>query len=164
MKFFDIYGKAHEKPEGADYTLRLSVYGVTYLNRETLVFTRGAHSGMLELPGGQLELGESLSECLRREGLEECGYAISPYASEPFHVQGPNPFCFPEEGKYYWSTGLVFEAYSIGWQMPNFEIDSEEVLEILLIKTFRLQLQDVHPLFRGAVQKSLEKGNSSRRR
>lgn len=34
------------------------------------------HSGLLEIPGGRIELGEDVFEALRREVKEECGLAI----------------------------------------------------------------------------------------
>jgi ADP-ribose pyrophosphatase YjhB (NUDIX family) len=48
------------------------------------------------LPGGLLELGESFTDCVRRETLEETGYHVEPvrmiglYASPEFDVRYPN--------------------------------------------------------------------------
>lgn len=160
--FFDIYGNEITKPDGVIVKPRFSVYGVTYLNSETLIFTRGAHSEMLELPGGGIEENESHAQTLRREGLEECGFVIIPCSKEPFHQQGPNGFCFPAEDRYYHSTGYVYEAFALGWQLPNFVLDLSEVSEVLRIKTYQLQIEDVHPLFRDAVHKSLTEGRGSK--
>ena len=38
-----------------------------------------------EFPGGHLEEGESLEECLRREILEETGIEINPKEAKPFY-------------------------------------------------------------------------------
>lgn len=155
MKFFDIYGNEVEKPDDVEVKHRLSVYGVTFLNREKLIFIRGALSGQLELPGGKLELGESFADCLTREGMEECGYYIRPHESLPFHTHGPAGFCIPQFNRFYWSVGLVFRAYAIGWQMPNFVLDTREATEILVIDIDKLVMDDVHSLFRPSVQKAI---------
>ena len=51
---------------------------------------------MWGLPGGLLELGESFTECVQREALEETGYHVEPlrliglYAAPEFDVRYPN--------------------------------------------------------------------------
>ncbi len=51
---------------------------------------------MWGLPGGILELGESFTECVQREALEETGYHVEPtrliglYSSPEFDVRYPN--------------------------------------------------------------------------
>ena len=59
------------------------VYGV-YLQEGKLLCiekTRGPYQHRFDLPGGSQELGEGLTETLKREVLEETGYTISRYAN-----------------------------------------------------------------------------------
>ena len=57
------------------------VYGVC-LQEGKLLFiekTRGPYQNRFDLPGGSQELGEGLTETLKREVLEETGYTLSRY-------------------------------------------------------------------------------------
>ena len=59
------------------------VYGV-YLQEGKLLCiekTRGPYQQRFDLPGGSQELGEGLTETLKREVLEETGYSLSSYSN-----------------------------------------------------------------------------------
>ena len=59
------------------------VYGVCLQEGKLLCIekTRGPYQHRYDLPGGSQELGEGLTETLRREVLEETGYTLSSYTN-----------------------------------------------------------------------------------
>lgn len=63
---------------GKRYHRALGVYGICLKNGKLLVINKndGPYINRYDLPGGSLEEGESLSEAMKREFLEETGFEI----------------------------------------------------------------------------------------
>jgi 8-oxo-dGTP pyrophosphatase MutT (NUDIX family) len=72
----DIYGKTIEKPNDITATRRLSAYAITE-HEDTVLVVRPNWTTQLELPGGEIEAEEFITEGLTRELQEETGYSIT---------------------------------------------------------------------------------------
>jgi ADP-ribose pyrophosphatase YjhB (NUDIX family) len=60
----------------SDLNFRISVYGICVADNQLLIHIHPKNPKKYNLPGGQLEKGESLVECITREFEEETGLKI----------------------------------------------------------------------------------------
>jgi 8-oxo-dGTP pyrophosphatase MutT (NUDIX family) len=93
-----------------------------------LLWQRRSDFGYWGLPGGALELGESLPQCVAREVREETGLSVQPvrlagiYSSPSFDVTYPNGdqaqpvvFCFECRAKHFQTQGDGDETLELAW-------------------------------------------------
>lgn len=95
--------------------IRIGVYGVALQDNMILLTSKGTcgcYAGLLDLPGGGVEFGESPEETLRREFQEEVGmsFAEMKLLDNLSHTQDvhnvPDPFAFHQLGQIYSVTGV----------------------------------------------------------
>ena len=72
MRTIELFGENRIKPHERE---RVGCRGIVIEDGKLLV-SREEKTGIVMLPGGGLEEGESLKECCRRELLEETGYIV----------------------------------------------------------------------------------------
>jgi ADP-ribose pyrophosphatase YjhB (NUDIX family) len=95
-------------------------------NNGRLLWQRRADFGWWGLPGGVLELGESLSECIMREVREETGLKVEPlhligiYSSPDFNVTYPN-------GDQVQQITVCFDCRIVGGKL---KVDKDETLDL----------------------------------
>ncbi|MBN1645890.1 NUDIX domain-containing protein [Candidatus Woesearchaeota archaeon] len=110
-KFRDWYNKLYELPKGKEATWRPSAYAVVIENDKILLI-HGKQHKMWTIPGGGMEITETMAEACEREVKEETGYNI--------RLQG-DPVCIvdelyyaADEDRYYHTFGIVFKANITG--------------------------------------------------
>ena len=161
-KYYDFHGNEVVPPEGATAEIRVGAYAAV-IDGRGMLFVRGAKSGKLELPGGAVEPGESFAETVRREGLEETGYALDILAG-PFHVDGPRGFHPPHLERFYWAVSMTFLATASSEPVSAPHPDQGEVDGVVWVDAVALYLDstasegssgsflDIHPVCREAVR------------
>jgi 8-oxo-dGTP diphosphatase len=104
--FFDSQNKEHLLPVGERVHWRVSGYALIRRQHRVLLIMP-KWSSYYELPGGGIQIGESIIDGLRRECLEETGYSIRVTSEQPFFVTEGKFFYGPG---FYHSVCLFYEA------------------------------------------------------
>lgn len=86
MQFFDWDGSPHELPPGRRYSWRPSAK-MLVIDAGKVVLIKAKQHGQWELPGGGVELEESLAEGAKREFFEETGYRAKVISDQPIYVE-----------------------------------------------------------------------------
>lgn len=126
------------------------VAGVITQGNSVLLCKRPAgkrHAGMWEFPGGKCEPGESLSQALRRELMEELGTAISTplspvyehqAAGEPFRIHFiPTTTCTPPQPIEHTEVRWVPLDDLANYDMPPSDAQFRLILPSIITLLFR---------------------------
>jgi len=100
--------------------------GVLLFQHDTVLLQKRRDNGLWGIPGGSLELGESLEEAAKREVLEEMGVEINElnlfgvYSGKEQFYQYPNGDQIYDVCVVYWTKDFHGEMH----------VDNDEVLEL----------------------------------
>ncbi len=86
MIFRDVYGHTVAHDGVSPVTWRLTVYVLAQHDGKILM-TEPAYAARQELPGGEVEIEETLLEGARREVWEETGYHLASIGAAPLHFE-----------------------------------------------------------------------------
>lgn len=116
-------------------TRHFGVYGLwTHAGKLVLVRkTRGPYTGLLDLPGGTPERGESRHETLRRELREETGVELA-------HIVNTQPFSIHVTAD---ASGTSIDFHHEGWISEvrvdgplSYTIEDQDVSGVVLVERF----------------------------
>ncbi|MBI5301367.1 MAG: NUDIX domain-containing protein [Chloroflexi bacterium] len=136
-------------------TMRPSVYGVI-INEDRVLLTRNRRNAYYFLPGGGVELGETLPDALQREVREETGIEIAVGRlldfQERFFYYDPADLAFQSYQFFYWCAPLTFDL------LADDRVDDEESSQPRWIEIARLTLahfQVMPPRVFDAIQRGM---------
>ena len=135
--FKNQFGETVEKPADRSVVFRPSAYAIVINEKNQLLVARSGFDGRFLFPGGGIELGESISDCITRECREETGYHIvadqSPkYFRETLFHNKLNDYYYHVVGLFFF--GQVVEASVVGQIEDVTEIASVEWLDLAGVK------------------------------
>ncbi len=116
-----------------------------------VLLIRRSDNDLYAIPGGALELGETLTQAVRREVLEETGVVVTVTGligvySDPEHVIEFT------DGEVRQEFSVCFRAEAAGGELRT----SEESTEVLWVAPGELDSLDVHPSIRLRIRHGLE--------
>ena len=125
--------------------------------RDRVLLVKRAHppsQGRWSVPGGMVELGETIHDAAQRELREECGIEI-----EVGKVVNVVDIVIPDETgriRFHYIVIDLLARYVSGEVHPN-----SDALEVLWATREELDTLDMHPLARKTTQQAFEMGGSS---
>lgn len=136
--FPDINGVVHTLPAGVVPLMRLSAYVLVECD-ERILTVQPTWAQKLDLPGGGLDLGETLAECARREFEEETGYRVKLHSEKSVHYEESN-FFYRDVGDsddsrgYYWHVVAHFFHGTLESKVRDEKlINPNEIREVLWV-------------------------------
>lgn len=137
--------------------LILVAAGVLIVNaRKQLLLQRRADGGLWGIPGGGMELGETLEEAARREVQEETGLLVGRlslfgvFSGSELHYICPN-------GDQVEAVSIVYKADEYGGELA---VDGDESLELRFFSPAELPAVELTPANRPVIQRFLKAGVS----
>lgn len=109
MTFYDTHKRPHELPEGEQIHWRVSAYGLIVNKNNEMLMVTPTWRSELDLPGGGVDLTESIEQGLKRECLEETGYKVKLSDPKPFHISETN-FFWLKDNTFCHSVNFFYEA------------------------------------------------------
>ena len=154
MKFFDVNQEPIEKPEDAVIHWRISGYPLVIKDGKILTVT-STWNPLKELPGGGIEIGESIAEGVVRECYEESGYRIELGSNIPIHV-GERNFYSDIDEKFYQAIILIYPARLLSDEQDESVINTvveNEIEKVEWIKLTDLTKEQCIPIIWPAIEK-----------
>ncbi|MEX0896005.1 MAG: NUDIX domain-containing protein [Patescibacteria group bacterium] len=131
--------------DGSAVSWRVSLYGVCIID-EQLLLIKHKDEKFYDVPGGGIEMDETLEQALERESIEEAGWSLK--TIRPILVK-TDWFYHTEEARFYKSLQIYFEA--TGKQKLAAPTD-QRIRFVELVPLKRLAEYELYPNLREAVE------------
>ncbi|MCF7907205.1 NUDIX hydrolase [Patescibacteria group bacterium] len=126
--FFDVNQQLIKRKKGDQVFWRISAYGlIRSPQKKILLVVPQYNKDIWILPGGEINLDESVEEGIIRECYEETGYRVKIKGTKPFYVGETNFYCMQ---KFCHSINLIYEANLTSLKQDKEVINSLEPNEV----------------------------------
>ena len=121
---------------------------VLILNNKGEVLLQEREPGIYGLPGGLMELGESLEDTARREILEETGLHIGAlqlcqvYSGQDYYIENPNGDKFYSVSAVYKTSEYSGELFADGIETLSLQFYSPTKLPNGILTSYRTFIED----------------------
>ena len=128
MIFRDWNNNEKEKPDDREVVWRPSAYAIIIEDNKILLVKSKGH-GKFALPGGAIEINETLLEGLSREVYEETGFRIDKDSTKQVYT-GENLFYAEDSDVYFHALLTVYESDLLGSDRKANIQDNDEVEDL----------------------------------
>lgn len=146
-KFYDENGKEHARPKNVKAIWRISGYALIEKDGKILM-VKPTKRNQWELPGGGIELTESINEGIVRECWEETGYKVG-VGEQPIYL-GERHFYSSLLKKFFRAVIMVYKGKILDKQQHKEVINTvepDEIAETGWVDAKKLTENDVHYVF-----------------
>ena len=147
--FFDASGKPITCPAGTPVHWRVSSYGFLEDEDCRILLVVPTWSPLFELPGGGLEIYETLDQGIRREVYEETGYRVRMAAPLPLYV-GESNFFLSAKSMFCHSVFHVYHCELIHEERHSHVVntfeDKNEIARVEWVAPSDLRRSNLHPM------------------
>lgn len=154
--YFDENGKEHKKPKDVNPIWRISGYALIKEGEKLLMVTP-MNRPKWELPGGGIEVSESISQGIKRECWEETGYKVE-IEDQPAYF-GERDFYSSIQDKFYRAIILVFigrVADPVQHKEVINSVEPNEIGSVEWVDYKKLKENEVHPSIWPAIKREIE--------
>jgi ADP-ribose pyrophosphatase YjhB (NUDIX family) len=128
-----------------------SVTAIVPNHRGELLLVHKTDNDLWALPGGAMEIGESIADTVVREVKEETGIDVEVTGVVGIYTN-PNHVMAYDDGEVRQQCSICFTTRMLGGQLTT----SSETSEVLFVATERLDTLNIHPSMRLRIDHYLE--------
>lgn len=150
--FYDANGKVHTPKETDIVNWRISVYGLIQ-HGDRIYFTKPNWSNKFELPGGGVEINESIFETLQREIREETGLEIISISDVPFYVHESNFYYYNDTTETYNHSIGLFYRVQIESDLPVNDLSDKNIIDHKWLEISELNNSELNEMSKVALSK-----------
>lgn len=151
--YFDENGKVHEKPKDIKPEWRISGYVIIRSDDGKILMVQPTWNNNWELPGGEIEIVESIKNGIIRECHEETGYKIE--VDNDLISIGERNFFSKAMGQFFKAVILVYSGRLLNIIQDCDAINTAEIARAEWVNPELLNELNVHPIVWPAICKFL---------